>query len=129
MKKIILRIPKFVLTVISVLVILYLTLFPDPAPHIRIPLFVGADKVIHAIMFAFFAGALVVDFYRVNYFGKNISRLYAFCLVVSFVFGGLVEILQAEMGLGRSGDIYDLIADVIGAAIGMIVAKYIFFKK
>ncbi len=128
MKKIILRIPKFILTVISVLVILYLTLFPDPVPEFRVPLFKGADKVIHAIMFAFFAGALVVDFYRVNYFGKNVCKLYVFCLTVSLVFGGLVEILQANMGLGRSGDLYDLLADVFGAGIGMLVSRHIFFK-
>ncbi len=39
------------------------------------------------------------------------------------VLGAVVEVLQATMGLGRDGDWHDLIADVVGVAAALAVAR------
>ncbi len=41
------RIPPMLPTIVVTIVILYLTLFPDPVPSDVIPLFPYADKVVH----------------------------------------------------------------------------------
>jgi VanZ family protein len=37
-------------------------------------------------------------------------------------FGGLIELLQSWMSLGREGDIKDLVADALGIATGLLLA-------
>lgn len=47
-----------------VAVIIYATLFPDPAGADELPDIPGIDKLIHAIMFGGMAGALAFDYCR-----------------------------------------------------------------
>lgn len=37
------------------------------------------------------------------------------------LFGGLIELAQSAMGLGRSGDWWDLLADAIGVLLGCLL--------
>ena len=40
-------------------------------------------------------------------------------LIGCFLFGGLIEVLQSSMHMGRQGDVKDLIGDTIGAALAL----------
>ncbi len=46
-------------------------------------------------------------------------------LIVTAAFGGLVEVLQWWMGIGRSGDTLDFVADVAGGLIGALTLNSI----
>ena len=76
---------------------------PPPAPD-------GSDKVVHLIAFA----ALAFPLARTGRFG----------LVPVFVgasaFGGLIELIQPTFG--RSADMQDWIADIVGVALGIVLA-------
>lgn len=96
--------------------ILWLTLAPHPVGDIDIPLFPGADKVVHAAMFGGLTLALAFDV------ALGRGRLPSVAVVgrlavISFLFGGLIEILQSVMGEGRQGDLLDFAADIAGALI------------
>ena len=95
--------PHFLLSGLVTLGVLYFTLMPRPLGGLRVPLFVGADKVIHFIMLGWI-------------------------FVLSTVFGGLIELAQSGMNMGRSGDWFDLIADAGGALYGCVVA-WLLIKK
>lgn len=49
--KILDRIPRFLTSAVVTAGVLYLTLAPRPFGSVRIPLFEGADKVVHFMMF------------------------------------------------------------------------------
>lgn len=106
-------IPPYQLTVTVIIVILYLTLLPKPFGEEDIPLFPYADKVAHCCMFG---GLSLTYIFERKCMGKRLSLSNAAlaCLAV-IAFGVVIEFIQSAMGLGRSGDMADAIADAIGA--------------
>ena len=76
---------------------------PPPAPD-------GTDKVVHLIAFAVLAFPLA----RTGRFGLIPV------FVVASAFGGMIEVIQPSFG--RSADMQDWIADVVGVATGIILA-------
>lgn len=126
--KILDRIPRFLTSAVVTAGVLYLTLAPRPFGSVRIPLFEGADKVVHFMMFFAMAFAYHFDFRR----GKkpvNEARLMGWIFVSLSAFGGLIELAQWKMRMGRSGDWYDLLADIAGTVYGIILAWLISAKN
>ena len=126
--KILDRIPRFLTSAVLTAGVLYLTLAPRPFGSVRIPLFEGADKVVHFMMFFAMAFAYHFDFRR----GKkpvDEARLMGWIFVSLSAFGGLIELAQWKMRMGRSGDWYDLLADIAGAVYGIILAWLISAKN
>lgn len=126
--KILDRIPRFLTSAVVTAGELYLTLAPRPFGSVRIPLFEGADKVVHFMMFFAMAFAYHFDFRR----GKKSvdeARLMGWIFVSLSAFGGLIELAQWKMRMGRSGDWYDLLADIAGAVYGIILAWLISAKN
>lgn len=126
--KILDRIPRFLTSAVVTAGMLYLTLAPRPFGSVRIPLFEGADKVVHFMMFFAMAFAYHFDFRR----GKkpvDEARLMGWIFVSLSAFGGLIELAQWKMRMGRSGDWYDLLADIAGAVYGIILAWLISAKN
>ena len=122
------RIPRFLTSAVVTAGVLYLTLAPRPFGSVRIPLFEGADKVVHFMMFFAMAFAYHFDFRR----GKkpvDEARLMGWIFVSLSAFGGLIELAQWKMRMGRSGDWYDLLADIAGAVYGIILAWLISAKN
>ena len=126
--KILDRIPRFLTSAVVTAGVLYLTLAPRPFGSVRIPLFEGADKVVLFMMFLAMAFAYHFDFRR----GKkpvDEARLMGWIFVSLSAFGGLIELAQWKMRMGRSGDWYDLLADIAGAVYGIILAWLISAKN
>lgn len=126
--KILDRIPRFLTSAVVTAGVLYLTLAPRPFGSVRIPLFEGADKVVHFMMFFAMTFANHFDFRR----GKkpvDEARLMGWIFVSLSAFGGLIELAQWKMRMGRSGDWYDLLADIAGAVYGIILAWLISAKN
>lgn len=119
-KQLIKRLPPFTLTAIVTAAVLYLTLVPKPLPDNDIEWFEGADKVVHAIMMLSITGSLGLDYMR--RYGKRELQAPALLIIVfvlaTGVFGGLIEVIQGWMDLGRGEDIQDFIADCVGALAG-----------
>ena len=87
--KILDRIPRFLTSAVVTAGVLYLTLAPRPFGSVRIPLFEGADKVVHFMMFFAMAFAYHFDFRR----GKkpvDEARLMGWIFVSLSAFGGLI---------------------------------------
>ena len=109
-------------TAIVVLAILYLTLVPRPLPSgmdVRIP---GIDKLVHAIMFGGLTFTASLDMaYRRDGFERLSPRTLAVIAVSSAAFGGIVEVAQGLMGLGRGCDIWDFVADASGSLLSALL--------
>ena len=123
------HIPNFLLSIICFLAIIFLTLSPNPTGGISIPMFHGADKIAHGIMFGGQTITICIDIFRKYHF---ISLKYFQILIViisSSAFGIIIEYLQSIMQYGRSFEIADIIADIIGCIIFAIIWKYWLEKK
>jgi VanZ family protein len=77
--------------------------------------FIPTDKIVHFLMY--FGLSIVASLnYIYDKKGKIIIlKLVAFAVLVPIIYGGLIEILQAEYFTERSGDWYDFLADVSGS--------------
>lgn len=112
-------IARYIPTTMVLAAILYLSLAPNPVPDTGgLFDFPGSDKVVHGIMYMGLTLVFCFDYYRYSP-AKNNSRTMLAAFIIAVVLGGLIEILQQAMHMGRTGDIYDFLADAVGAAIGM----------
>lgn len=102
--------------------ILYATLWPDTPDMGDLPKIPYFDKLIHAIMFGGFAGAMAFDYCRAHKILRPSIILMALIALISTAAGGLIELIQDAMGLGRAAEWADLSADGIGAFIAFLTA-------
>ena len=79
-------------------------------------LFSGIDKIIHISIFALLGFTFMAAFPK--------TKFLAF-LYIMVIYSLITEILQDEMQLGRSLEILDLLADILGFMIGFWLFKKI----
>lgn len=119
-------IPAGILTAVVFAAILWLTLAPHPLGAREIPLFTGADKVAHILMFAALELCVLTDIRKLRPGRAPRLPLIAATVAGCILLGVGIEILQRAMGLGRSFEVWDIIADAFGsvavAAIWTMVA-------
>lgn len=127
-KKILFRLPAWFLTGITLFIIFWLTLSPKPFGELNPPLFPGADKIAHAIMFGFLVAMMAVDKLRKkaslpsNIFAHPLSPIYLFsCSLFSSLLGALIEYLQKWLDTGRTFESSDIIADCCGAFAATLI--------
>lgn len=91
-----------------------------PDPHLDIP---HLDKVVHFGMFFILALLLCNELqYQTRFTWR---KIYITTVCIAFIYGGVIELLQ-QYFFNRSGDVLDLLADVLGAIAGCLV--YPLFK-
>lgn len=87
------------------------------------------DKAIHVFIFGIQA-FLVLFAFNKQYLSSNIRLIYiTVILLVVTVFALLTEVLQAYVFIGRNGNVYDFIADVIGVGVGLLAYLLLLNKK
>lgn len=102
-------------TIIVVAVILTAVLLPGSSLP-RGPAFPGFDKLVHGGMFLALALAAGLDF-RLAGAGRLLAALAA-----ASIFAALTEVSQLFVP-GRSCDGYDLLGDVLGFAVGLMLHR------
>lgn len=115
--------------------VLWLTLAAQPLPDLSIPTFEGLDKIIHAVMMGGLTGAIMFDWRRCGHWNlrkNNAGRQHlltpsvviVICLSVT-AFSALDEWAQGALGMGRTSDVYDLLADIVGIVAAALTAPAI----
>lgn len=131
LRKLIDKVPTGVLSGIVTALILWLTLAPRPTGDLSIQLFPGADKVIHGLMFGALTFVILLE--SMKHKGWKLMSLVSIGAVGFIVaaFGIGIEFAQRAMGMGRSLEIMDMLADVAGAmlAAGIWAAIQEWFVK
>ena len=112
--------------VLCALVILVLTGLPGSCfPHVK-PVF-GLDKVVHLLMYAGFAFAMLWGYrkpFKENGAAYRRKALWI-TLAIGIGYGLLTEIMQETLIPSRTGSVYDWIADIIGCILGAIIAYFL----
>ncbi|HUP12706.1 MAG TPA: VanZ family protein [Niastella sp.] len=81
------------------------------------------DKWVHAGIFA------VLLFLWRSAFPLQVSNYHFLLLAGAFCYGLLVEVIQGQWVTNRSFDYYDLIADMTGAILGLLVWWWVYKKN
>jgi VanZ family protein len=106
---------RIALVIIYVGCIVTLSLLP-PQDLPELPLFEGVDKVVHFLMYFIFS----VLFCWAIKTELNYYRLFLI-IPVTIGWGIFMEILQFNMHIGRSFSWYDILANTVGVACGVII--------
>lgn len=115
LKKTIQALPPWILTGLTLLIILWLTLSPRPFGSLETPLFPGADKLAHALMFGFLVAMMALDKTRKRNFHRLSSYYLICCAILSSLLGVAIEYLQEALHTGRAFEYNDMVADGCGA--------------
>lgn len=107
--------PAWTFSVLTLLAIFWFMLAPKPLGDEPPPLFPGADKIAHGIMFGGFVAMMLLDWQRKHNWHLVWWQRAFTCAILSSVLGILIEYAQMEMGLGRELEYEDMIADSAGA--------------
>lgn len=101
---------KYLTLVVSTLIIIAVLIPGSNIPDVKI---VGVDKIVHIGMFAALSVSLRFDFPHLRWWH---------ILAIGIIFSFLTEVLQL-LTEDRSFDLYDMVSDAIGLALGLLVAK------
>lgn len=115
------KVPTGLLSGVTLALILWLTLAPHPTGEIELPLFPGADKLVHALMFGFLTIVILLE--RMKHEHWNPLPLGEIGVIAFFtaVTGILIEVAQHLMGLGRSFEVLDILADTSGSFVAAAI--------
>ena len=99
----------------AILIFVLCALPPGNLHSVRIPYF---DKVAH--FGVFFVQSLLVSLLFNFQTRKSYIQIILLSTILAFAYGGLIEILQSKF-FNRSGEVLDLIADILGAFTGAMI--------
>ena len=85
------------------------------------------DKVNHAIAHFIFVGLWFLSFYF--YLNKSKKQALKMAFISSFLFGIVIEILQHTLTESRQADYKDVIANVVGALIAVLIINLLTLSK
>jgi VanZ family protein len=69
------------------------------------------------MMYFIFALFLMSGFSR--QYGKTSAKAYIFSFILAFLFGVMIEFIQEKVG--RSYDVYDMIANTLGVIVSLLL--------
>jgi VanZ family protein len=87
---------------------------PSTSFFSKIPHF---DKIVHFVLYFIFALFLMSGFSR--QYGKTSAKAYIFSFILAFAFGVTIEFIQEQVG--RSYDIYDMMANTLGVIVSLLL--------
>lgn len=111
---------KYLLSILWTMIILFLSLAKMPKtpdlertiPHL--------DKIVHFSMY--FIYTFILLFESTNNKKKNTTLI---VMLYAIFFGILMEIMQANIFTYRSGDMYDFVANTVGAVSSFVTYPFI----
>jgi len=75
------------------------------------------DKIVHFLMYAVLALALMIDYRRSSRTNRYNLGFVLFCFALPVIFGGVIEIVQSAYFPPRTGDWFDWVADIAGVLV------------
>lgn len=84
----------------------------------------GKDKTIHAIFYFVFS-VLWFLFLTKELPKLTFAQKAWFVLAFTFLYGGIIEICQSQFTATRQADVYDVIANISGSIVGILVLHFV----
>ena len=107
------RLPDWLPSIVCMALIIWLTLVPHPFGDTDVPIFPGADKIVHGMMFFGLTLCMNFDMLRFRHWHTLRLPIVALLALISMLIGIGIEFLQPEVGRGL--EFWDMMADAFGA--------------
>ena len=120
------HVPQWGWSAMTVGVVLWLTLWPDPLPDNDVKWWEGTDKVVHGLMFLGVYLSVCFDLCRreVKKGQGIVNRLTRVNLCGwIMLLGAVIELMQPLSG--RTCDLSDFIADAVGVVTGLLLSGWL----
>ena len=108
---------RYLLTLLTLLFILYLTFF-KPVGYIPEDKVVGLDKAAHFIMYFTLCAVFWFETFRITLQPKP-TLMAMLAVVVPIVFSGIMEYLQYLLTSYRTGDFDDFVFNTVGVIVAL----------
>ncbi|MBO6251327.1 MAG: VanZ family protein [Muribaculaceae bacterium] len=126
MKSFLRQIPVGVPSLIITALVIYLSLAHDPFHTSELPLFPGADKWAHVVMYIAVTAVYMLDYAKHKLPHHPKLNVDLALTSSASVLGLLMEVGQLIMHNGRGFEWADWTADTMGAIIGLLLVRYWF---
>jgi VanZ family protein len=93
-------------------------------PDMEFRFFIPTDKIVHFLMFFGLAGVASINYIHYKKEHIIILKLIVFAILIPVIYGGLIEIMQAEYFTERTGDWFDFLADALGVIASLPVSLW-----
>lgn len=111
----------FIIAIVVTVSIAYLSLIKMPKYS---PIVIShIDKIQHAFAYFTLTTCWLFSFYK-----KVPSRKY-FIVIACIIFGIIIEVLQSELTIYRTGDYLDVLANTLGVLLGLTIFNQILKKN
>ena len=87
------------------------------------------DKLVHALRFGLLALSLTVAFRRQKKSNTFRRKALSLAVLFSMIYGVVLEFLQYTLIEDRTGEAYDIIANLLGCALGIVFFRLIYGKE
>ncbi|MGB3152783.1 MAG: VanZ family protein [Maribacter sp.] len=87
------------------------------------------DKVVH---FTFYFVMVISGIWAIREYAKKpvkLSKVMIYMVLFAVVYGIIIEVVQHTATENREGDIFDALANTLGALVGMYVVRTLFSGK
>ena len=110
------------LSISVALTIFYLCMMPSNSTGLSLNIS-NIDKYVHFLMYFALSFCVSLNLYQ-EYTKFKSMTMVMWALVIPILFGGLIEVMQDKFTVSRSCDLYDLLADAIGAVLGFLFSAW-----
>lgn len=86
------------------------------------------DKIMHVLLYTGLV-FLSLRSFMVQYQGQYVRYIYTGVLLISISIGGITELMQKFIFVGRNGNVYDFGADAVGCLTGLLIFNLMSQKK
>jgi len=86
------------------------------------------DKIVHIFIFGVFTVLMAIGLTRRNGSLRSAFAIATQSIGIGIAYGGITELLQAYVFIGRTASIYDFIANSIGCFAGYLIFKLVLLK-
>jgi VanZ family protein len=107
----------------AVLILILCGLPGSDFPKLTFLQWLRPDKIVHLILFGTQCFLFIRGFTLQSRFPGLKLHAQGWAVFLSISYGAVVEVLQATIFIGRSGDVRDAIANSIGAVIGLYLYR------
>lgn len=113
---------KHPLSIITILIIFYLSFFTPPKTSLEEIKFI--DKFVH---FCMYGGLTLLIWLEHFHYHKKINKkkIIVEAIIFPMTMSGIIEILQGTCTTNRSGDVLDFVANCIGVITSSLICYYI----
>jgi VanZ family protein len=123
MKKIKLLLQQYILTLLTLVLILCLT-FYKPTGLVRTDTIIGVDKLVHFVMYFTLCAVFWYESFKVTITPKKF-HMAVFAVILPIIFSGVMEYLQYLLTSYRTGDFDDFVFNTTGVLAAMAFSLFV----